>query len=528
MLPVIWMLCSAWASADSYVRQPSIDVLLYDISLEVRDTSDSIAATAKIQVRIRNRPISSMWLDLEDMSVDRLLVGGLDRPFTSGKGRLAFAFGRKYFPGEAVLIEVQYHGTAQRGLLFGKSKYGRRVVFADNWPDRAHHWFPSIDHPSDKAAVSFSITAPEKYEVVAPGRPEKTTQLPGGRELTKWTEAKAIPTYCMVFGIAEFSISRSAAGVVPISWYVFPEDSESVGRKFDRTASILALFESLIGPYPYEKLAHVQSIIQLGAMENSSAIFYSEALFRESPVLDEIAAHEIAHQWFGDSVTEFDWDHLWLSEGFATYFEALIDERLIGPEALSEKMARHAEKIAAYAPARDVPVVDPRQTDPSKKLTPLNYEKGAWILHMLRGMLGDEIFFKGIRRFYGTYEGGNVSSEEFQKVMESVSRTNLGSFFRQWLYQPGWPQYSLAWRWDKSARELEISVRQAETGNLFDMPVEILVSAGDSEEIHKFRIYLASHILRIPLGVKPSRIDFDPNNWVLKSVVGPGPRGSHN
>ena len=164
----------------------------------------------------------------------------------------------------------------------------------------------------------------------------------------------------MVVGIAEFAITYPGGiSRVPLVWYAYPQDYEVAARKFSRTESILAYFSDLIGPYPYEKLAQVQSIIQTGAMENSSAIFYGEPSFMGTPVPEEPVAHEIAHQWFGDSVTESDWDDLWLSEGFATYLEAQFYGSLKGPETLNQRMALYAKRIMDYKPAVSEPVVDP-------------------------------------------------------------------------------------------------------------------------------------------------------------------------
>jgi aminopeptidase N len=516
----IWMLFAFFGFADTYVRQPSVDVIRYDISLELVDPVRSIAGTTKAQVRIRGKSVSGMWLDFEDMSIDRFLVAGVDAPYTFRNGRLTCQFDRTYSRNELVLIEVHYHGKPQQGILAEENRYGSRVVFANNWPNNAHHWFPSIDHPSDKAAVSFSVTAPAKYSIVANGRQTETALLPDGRKTTKWSEDKAIPTYCMVFGMAEFTVTPSitAAGL-PLAWYAFPQDAGAAAAKFSRTALILDYFQNTIGPYPYEKLAQIESIIPMGGMENSSAIFYSESSFAGDPVSEEPVAHEIAHQWFGNSVTEADWDDLWLSEGFATYFEALFYEHLAGPETMRRFMARHADTIMEYEAARSAPIVNVLQTDPMKKLNPLSYEKGAWVLHMLRGMLGDKAFFEGIRSFYKQYEGGNASSRDFQKVMESSSGIKLSRFFRQWLGQPGWPEYRISWRWNQRNGFLEILIRQMQRTGLFEMPLEIAVTLGNLKTLHKFRVRNSAQTLGIRLGTRPTSVEIDPDNRVLKSVI---------
>jgi aminopeptidase N len=518
----IWILLFVASSrADTYVRQPSVDVIHYDISVELADTSNSITGTTKIHVLMRNETVSGMWLDFADMVVDKLRIGGIDRPFTYREGRLSFNFGRAYSRNEVIVIEVQYHGKPQDGgMLIGKNRYGRRVIFTDNWPDHAHHWFPSIDHPSDKATVDVTVTAPDRYDIVSNGRMVRTTSLLDGRKLTQWSESKAIPTYCIAIGAAEFSIVHQRDIFrVPISWYSYPQDTEAAAGKFDRTSLVLAYFETLIAPYPYEKLAQVESIIQAGGMENASSIFYGESSFEQTPVSEYPVPHEIAHQWFGDSVTEADWDHLWLSEGFATYFDALFYEYLQGPEFLKQTMAAYADKLDEYKPARSAALIDPGQKDLDKKLNPINYEKGAWILHMLRGILGDESFFEGIRRYYRLYEGRNALSEDFKKVMESASGMDLSTFFRQWLYQPGWPEYRILWHWNDVAGEVEMSVRQTQTTGLFDMPLRIAFFYEDRRQVSKFRVTNQAHSFRIPLSAKPLSVETDPDGWVLKSVA---------
>jgi aminopeptidase N len=509
--------------ADSYTRQPSIDVEHYEILVELTDASDSFTGTAKIDVAIRSERASGMWLDLAGMHVDRLRVAGIESPFTHHDGKLSFKFDREYSRDETVKIEVEYHGApGEAGMRIGENRYGRRVFFTDNWPDFAGHWFPSIDHPSDKAAVDFVITAPKKYAVVANGSRAQTESLPNGRTRTRWTERNAIPTYSMAVGVAEF-ITRSGGKVsgVPVSWYVFPQDTEAAALKFSRTGRILRYFSELIGPYPFEKLAHVESNTRMAAMDNANAIFYSEALFQPLPFSDDPVPHEIAHQWFGNSVTPADWDHLWLSEGFATYFDALFYEQAPSAVSLKESMARFAESVFSYPPSRSRPVVDPELTDIMKKLNPLSYEKGAWILHMLRGILGDETFFKGIRSYYRIYKGRNVWTEDFRKAMESAGGGDLSAFFRQWLYQPGWPEYQLSWDWIEKDASAEITIRQMQDTGLFDMPMDIVLSSGSRKEAHRVRIKDREHTFRMPLKSPPAAVEIDPDGWILKSVSAP-------
>ena len=515
-----WTLLAWTAFGDTYVRQPEIDVVHYEIRVQLSDAGDSISASTRIHVMMRRDGVSKMWLDFEGMQVDGLTVDGRERPFETNQGRISFDLGRAYQAAEIALVEIKYHGQpTDKGLLVGKNSHGRRVFFAENWPDHGHYWFPCIDHPWDKATVDFAVTAPDRYDVVANGRLVETLSLLDGQRLTRWSEGADIPTYCMVFGAAEFSVVQAGSVLgAPISYWAYPEDAGAAAAKFARTKLVLSYLSDLIGPYPYEKLAQVQSTTRIGGMENSSNIFYSERSFQRTPVGEGPVPHEIVHQWFGDSITEADWDHLWISEGFATYFDALFYAHLEGPEALRTRMARAAEAVKKYHQTRPKPIIDPELTDLNAKLNAFNYQKGAWVLHMLRGILGDEIFFRGIRFFYSLYQGKTALTEDFQKVMESVSGRSLGIFFRQWLYQPGWPEYEVSWRWDEGKREVELNIRQVQKTGFFDMPLVVEIRSGPETARRTIEVSSESATINLPAATRPTAVQIDPDGWILKSV----------
>jgi aminopeptidase N len=517
----IWVLAVASrCMADAYVRQPSIDVLRYEISLEFPEQSDAIIGKTKLFIRITNDGVKGMWLDFEDMIVDNLASNDVNRPFSLAKGRLAFEFERPYSKNEIAEIEVAYHGKPSKAMLFSKNKYGKKVNFTDNWPDHAREWFPSIDHPHDKAETIVSVIAPSHYEVVSNGRLAKTELLSDGRKFTQWIESKPISTYCVAIGIADFNVTQQTPfAETPLIWFSYPQDKIAAEQKFKRTSIALGYFSKLVGAYPYEKLAQVESTTRFGGMENSSAIFYPESSFQKATILEYPVVHEVAHQWFGDSVTPADWDHLWLSEGFATYFDALFDEWTTGAGSMKNVMAQAAKTVKKYRSARSEPIVNPAQTDLMKKLNALAYEKGAWVLHMLRGEVGDAAFFEGIRQYYRLYRDGTAVSDDFQKEMESASGIKLGAFFKQWLYQPGWPEYRCSWRLLESG-EMEVTVRQTQNAGLFDMPLEFEAASQDRQKKTrmKARISEAIQTVKFPINFKPASVVIDPDGWVLKDV----------
>ncbi len=508
------------ARADSYERQPSIDVEHYEIAIAFTDAGNVISGSTRIDISIRRDNVSDLWLDFEGMTVDRVHAGGEDCRHLQHDGRVFLQLNRPYSRNEKLSIEISYHGVPRdSGLLIGANRAGKRVIVAENWPNNAHRWFPCIDHPSDKATAGFLVTAPEKYSVVAPGSFKGRRSLPDGRALTEWREEVPIPSYCMVIAAAEYSVTFPATQTgIPLAFYAYPADVEEAAIKFARTNQILSYFSALLGDYPYEKLSQVETTTRIGGMENAGTIFYAEGEFSRESRSEAPVPHEIAHQWFGDSVTEADWDHLWLSEGFATYLDALFYEHADGEGAFRRRMRHAAETAVEYMRHHADPIIDPATTDVSKKLSPLNYQKGAWVLHMLRRRMGDDRFFEGLRRFYLQYAGRTVLTNDFQSVMEAVAGESLGSFFTQWLYQPGMPEYRIEWTWSAGGGELWMSIRQTQRTGVFDMPVDIEARCVDGSKSKTIQVSKEYQEFRIPISCEPSSLYVDPGEWLLKKV----------
>jgi len=518
------LLLATPAAADTYARQ-ALDVLHYDVSISlVPDLA--YEARARVDVRLLEEGLAELRLDLDGPHVDRVSVHGERLAFRLDGGRLVVDLARPRHRGEIVPVSVEYHGRPDgKGLRAEANAHGHPTLFADNWPENARRWIPSIDHPSDKATVDFTVTAEDRYEVVAPGRLVETRSLHDGRRTTRWSEGVPIPTYCMVIGLAEFQVTHTgAADGVPISAWVFPEDAPLAARKLARSALVLERFSDLVGPFPFEKLAHVQSSTAWGATEYASAVFYSEKHFRGEDAADGVVAHELAHQWWGDSVTPADWDELWLSEGFATYFHGLFLEALGGPPALREHMARAAATVREADAKKPGAVVDPAVVEPAAKLSAFTYQKGAWVLHMLRRKLGDEPFFRGLRRYYGAHAGGTATTEDFRHALEAGSGQDLRPFFRQWLYREGLPELSVGWRWDEATRQAVLDVAQVHGGEPYDLDVDLAFRIGDAVERRTVMLRRARESPRVSLPGAPSALEVDPGGWLLLQAATVVPR----
>ena len=515
-LALFWLTLATTPARDTYPRVQTVDAIDYRIRLEVKETGEQISGDTEILFAVNEEGVKEITLDFADLTIDT--VSEDDRPasYSQSGERLAVRLGSIHHRGERCRIRVSYHGAPKDGLFIKANKFGDRAVFADNWPNRAHHWFPSIDHPYDKATVEFFVTAPAGYEVVANGELIETTNSQNGARLTHWREPVPIPTYCMVVGATEFSvISAGALHGVPLTYYVYPKDRAGAARDFGRALQMLEFYANLIGPYPYEKLALVESSTRFGGMENASAIFFPEEAFNGKGTLEPVVAHEIAHQWFGDSVTERDWHHLWLSEGFATYFSHVFYERTDGRDRFIRFMLDDKQAYLQASSAGPRPIYDPAITNLFDLLNANNYQKAGWMLHMLRHVMGDEEFFAGIRDYYRTYRDRNALTDDFESVMERHAGRRLDWFFKEWFYGAGHPVYDATWHWNELAKELRLRLVQKQSV-LFRMPVDVeialdqtvrreVVDAGERDQTFTFK-----------LDRKPDRVSLDPGEWILK------------
>jgi len=278
-------------------------------------------------------------------------------------------------------------------------------------------------------------------------------------------ESHAIPTYTMVIGATRMTASIHRPVVngrdsIPIEVWAYPEDSAFADSvPFRRATEIVETLQRLVGPFPYETLKHVESATRYGGMENATAIFYDQQMYVRRRMGEGVVRHETAHQWFGDAVTPRAWPHVWLSEGFASYFDLVAGAAMDSSGVLGLGLAGAAR---AYMRSNvvDRPIIDTAADDPMQLLNANSYQKGAWVLHMLRGLVGDSAFFRGVREYYRTFRDSSVTSDDFARVMQRAADRDLRWFFTQWLRQPGYPQLDVRWEADSARGRVTLRVRQ--------------------------------------------------------------------
>ncbi len=526
---------SAVPITDNYPKNPNIDAHNYTFRIHLSDTTDEISCEETIDIEYLAAGVTSLRLDLikasEKLGNKGMVVGsvaseGKALEYTHENDALTIQLPTPSKVHQHSTYTVTYKGVPATGLKIADNKYGDRTFFSDNWPDKGRNWLAAIDHPYDKATCEFIVTAPAHYQVISNGLKIEETDLVNGERLTHWKQSVPIATWLYVLGVARFATQTvDQFDGKPIETWVYPQDREAGFYDFAiPTKSVLEFYSDRIGPFSYEKLANIQSNSVSGGMEAASAILYSE----NSVVGDRnerwrnVIIHEIAHQWFGNAVTEYDWDDVWLSEGFATYFTFLFIEHEYGHDAFLDGLAKSKKMVMDfYAKNPGYCIVHDHLSDMSQVTSLQTYQKGSWILHMLHGVMGTDHFWQGIRTYYKKYKDVNATTDDFRREMEAASGIDLQTFFNQWLYRPGILKYRGNWHFDTKKKEVTIILDQVQTdGSFFKMPLEVGIYGPDNNQqlIQKIQVDEKSNVFQFKVDFTPEKIVLDPNSWVLMEV----------
>ncbi len=502
----------------------------YKVSLSLDEGLTRIdRAVAEVAVLILKDRVSQIDFDFGELAVDSITVDGKEVPFERRSGVLNVLLGQPASRDAQLVIVISYRGVPKDGLILKTDKSGKPSAVGDNWPNRLHHWIPSLDHPAAKAPISFTVTAPSRNTVVANGKPDRIHDSSPTTRTWTYVEKNPIPPYCMIIAVGEFAhITPLEQDITPLSYYVPLSDAGFAIQGFAPANPSLKYFSQTISRYPYDKLALIVGATQFGGMENSSAIVFStnvleprgesqpvSARFKIRQGLVSLIAHEIAHQWFGDSVTEATWSDLWLSEGFATYFAALFIQNHDGELAFREYMANAATTYFNYAKSTRTPLHDPETENLFKLLNANNYQKGAWVLHMLRGEIGEQNFFNGIRRYYESHKHATANSEDLRAALEKTSGQDLKPFFTSWVYGKGHPKYTLSWDWQTRTKRLRLRLQQLQPEAAFPnrVAIEIIGACGARRIVLEPKS--KEMAAEIELEDAPANLTIDPDNLVL-------------
>jgi aminopeptidase N len=497
-----------------------LDVQHYRFELALSDASDTIKGTATITAAFvgaaKNCQLDLAGINAQGKGMQVLAVteGGSKIPFTHISNKLSMSFASDVQLGKTRTFSIRYQGIPADGLIISKSIFNKRTFFGDNWPNRAHNWLPCNDRPIDKASVEFIVTAPQHYSVVSNGVKVAEQLLQDGTKLTHWKEDVPLPTKVMVIGAADFAVGAAGSvGNIPVYSWVYAEEKDKGFYDYAQAKEILQYFIDYIGPYGYKKLANVQSKTIFGGMENASAIFYFEQSVTGKRTIEDLLAHEIVHQWFGNMATEKSFNHIWLSEGFATYLTNVYLEWKYGTDSLNRRLRDEREIVVDFARTSTMPVID-TTTNYMRLLNANSYQKGGWILHMLRRKVGDVVFHKIIREYYRRYAGKNADSDDFITTAQELYGKPLAPMLNQWLRQPGIPVLDIQWKYNAARKGVAVAITQTQP-TLFNFPLQVMVKTAKGSTVHTVNVSKKVATVLLPSRNIPTAVIYDPNTNLL-------------
>lgn len=531
---LVAMSLASWRPADHKVAVPDvawpgripatdargIDVLDYDLTIEftrLPPDPGEVSGRAVVRLALLDPPPAELRLDLVDqLAVSRVLCDGEAVPFVHVGDSLTVPLAAPT-AGAVHDITIEYagrpprHGPLYAGLLMRQHGDAQPSVGNVSQPFSSHSWFPCKDHPSDKATLSFTVVAPETLTVVATGRLLSAEALPGGRLAWRWRTEHPVATYLVGVAVSDFVSWHEDCGGIPLDFHAFAEHEEAVAAAYAPTCDMLGWLEELIGPYPYadEKYAQAQ-FVWGGAMENQTvSAMGTAALLLPPRSAHLVVVHELAHHWFGNNLTPRRWQDIWLNEGFARFVEALWLEHTEGYPAYLEYLARLRPD--------DLFVGDGLLGDPDPILDILVYNKGAWVLHMLRGYLGDAAFFAAIRT-YGA-QAGLTDRQGFVDAWTDATGGDIAGFLAPWLDTEEVPELAARWRGSL------VEVVQEQDAAEFRLGVAVRVFAGD--EVRDSTVILDGRVgaVRVDTTAPIDSVLVDPDGLLLRlTTTTPAPR----
>ena len=526
-------------------RDRKVDVKHVRLEVALDFGTSSVSGTATHRFVPILGTVDSLELDCVEIAVKRVRMKGRggNLRFTNADGVLSVKFPRPLPAGREAEISIEYSATPRRGLYFCKpdADYPRRRVEAwtQGQDQDSRHWFPCFDYPNQKSTTEVIVTVPDTMAALSNGRLVRRTADRRARTATyHWRQGIRHVSYLVTLVAGEYETIDYRWKKVPMAVWAPKGRKDDARRACDRTPKMMEFFSRFTGqPYPYEKYdqVFVQDFI-FGGMENTTATTLTDTALLDRRIvldhnMDSLVAHELAHQWFGDLLTCRDWSHAWLNEGFATYFDALFREHDLGrDEYLANVLSLRDNYFSEDGGHYRRSIVNKRYRDPVELFDRHLYEKGALVLHMLRGVLGDELFGRCIRRYVATHREGSVETVDLRRAVEAETGLNLEWFFDQWVFKAGHPEIKATFAWDEKRKTATITVKQAQstddkTPSAFVMPLTVAFHLGGRRaETMKVRLEEKEQAFEMKLPARPKFVNFDPGFGILKTLDFTPPR----
>jgi len=520
----------------NYAPPRYVDILHLKLDVTPDFQKRTIAGTATLQFAPVGKPLGELRLDAVHLDIRDLRCSTPVADYTSTTDELIITFASPIAVGERTTVEIDYQAEPRQGLFFRTPELGYAAedthLYSQGEPQQARHWFPCHDYPNERSSTEVICHVPPEMTVLSNGKlVSEKTDVRSGKKIVHWRQDQPHVAYLITLVAGYFDKLEDSTNEVPLAFYSQPSIRKQAANSFINTADIMLFLSKEIGvSYPWDKYYQVTvSDPRFSCMENTSmttlaqrTVPSSESENLRTDWVRTLDSHEMTHQWFGDYVTCKDWSHLWLNEGFATYYSRLYEEHRFGRDALLYLMYRDATGRVLPQHKDRRPIVFNQYKSPSEQFDFRAYPKGSWVLHMLRSQLGEPLYRDCIRTYLEKHAFTSVTTADLAKVIEDVSGQSFDQFFDQWVYHARYPSLKVTYQWIAARKLAHVTVEQTQSTDdkvlLFEFPTSLRFQVGEQAVDRPIAIDDTKHDFYVPLDEEPTQVRFDPEYTVLAEV----------
>ncbi|MBS1911573.1 MAG: M1 family metallopeptidase [Bacteroidetes bacterium] len=508
-------------------RTHRFDVLHIAAVIRFNDPARTVIGSVKHRIRSLDSSLAQIRLDAgRPMEIEKVLVDNVAAAHEQRGDTLVVTLPSVRRYGDTFTVAIDYHVVPAKGLYFIQPDSllpdRRHQIWTQGEDEDNRYWLPCYDYPNDRATSELWITVPKSWSALSNGRLADVKSEADGSRTWHYMQEKPHASYLIMLAAGDYLVTRDTVDGVPLEYWTYPDMPDRVKPTFSRTPDVIRYFSRQLGvPYPWHKYAQIMiADFMYGGMENTSATTLNDyALVDQRGLLDYntdgLVAHEAAHQWFGDLVTNRSWGHLWLHESFATYLASRYRGYRSGQDVFAKEIfdSGLGGIQSDKGNGRD-PIAN------GKGVTSNIYDRGSRVLHMLNRVIGEEAFWRGCRLYLERNAYGNAETDDLKHAFEDASGVNLGWFFDEWLYKAGAPAYRV--RKSFSGDTLQMRVEQTQERDsltdLFRMPVAIEFHYRDHVRTDTVWVEKEEETFSFVMKERPSFVVFDAGDAILKTV----------
>lgn len=540
-LCLIFLFFSFGISAQTPLRAPArektFDAQHYIIRSSFNRAEKVYFGDTTVQVKPLKDGFTTLVLDAVGLKIESVTIEpeGTTLEHKQTGEKLTVSLGKSFSANDVVSVRFKYSAKPQKGVYFVDAEKidGKEVHSSQVWTqgeaEESRHWFPSYDFPDDKATTEQYLTVPKDEVAISNGELLETTENADGTKTFHYKMPVPHSVYLTSFIVGKYVKKEAKYKDIPLGFYVYPGKEDIVEKAYGKTADMMRVYEELTGVnFPYNKYDQTYvARFNFGGMENITAttmadseIHFAALDFGREAVID-LVSHELAHSWFGNLVTTKDWSNLWLNEGFATFMEAAYREKLNGRKDYLRKVKEDADRFMAedsFSGSRHPLFRLNAPTDDSLFDT-TTYQKGGAVIHTLREEIGNEVFWKAINAYLNRHKFSNVETPDLKQAMEEASGQDLTWFFKQWVYQGGFPKVSIRQTYSPAKKRLTFTITQTQkidsiTPSVFILPLDVEIKTAKGTKTEKIKIDKRTQVITVPTDGKPTKVTFDKDEKV--------------